>query len=361
MKITLIAGARPNFMKIAPIIRAVKHAQKAGKSLSYRLVHTGQHYDDKLSKVFFDELEIPHPDVNLGAGSGTQAEQTAKIMVAFERDLMENPTDLVIVVGDVNSTMACTIVAKKLNTKVAHVEGGIRSGDMTMPEEINRIATDSLADYFFTTSKVANENLKKTGVSEDRIFFVGNTMIDSLLANLTKIRKPAIWEESGLEERKYFVLTLHRPSNVDDLFKFEALIHAIDDCAGAQVVFPVHPRTMKNFSQMKNKSEKVIPISPLSYLEFIYLIKNAKGVITDSGGIQEETTVLGIPCFTLRNNTERPETVTIGTNEMIGENIEVLKNALSQLNEGNWKKGGIPELWDGRSAERIVNVLTSLH
>lgn len=361
MKITLIAGARPNFMKIAPIIKEILSTNTEHSSISYRLVHTGQHYDDKLSQVFFEELEIPEPDVNLGAGSGSQAEQTARIMVEFERDLIKNPTDLVVVVGDVNSTMACTIVAKKLNTKVAHVEGGIRSWDMTMPEEINRMATDALADYFFTTSRVANDNLKNTGVSEDRIFFVGNTMIDSLLTNLVKIKRPEVWEKQGLKNENYLVLTLHRPSNVDDLNKFENLVNAIDESAGMPVVFPVHPRTKKNYDQLSIKPRLVVPTDPLSYLEFIYLIKNAKGVITDSGGVQEETTVLGIPCLTLRNNTERPETVTIGTNEMIGEDIEVLKNALSNLKAGKWKTGEIPELWDGRAAERIVNILREMN
>lgn len=361
MKITLIAGARPNFMKIAPIIKEILSTNTEHSSISYRLVHTGQHYDDKLSKVFFEELEIPEPDVNLGAGSGSQAEQTARIMVEFERDLIKNPTDLVVVVGDVNSTMACTIVAKKLNTKVAHVEGGIRSWDMTMPEEINRMATDALADYFFTTSRVANDNLKNTGVSEDRIFFVGNTMIDSLLTNLVKIKRPEVWDKQGLKNENYLVLTLHRPSNVDDLNKFENLVNAIDENAGMPVVFPVHPRTKKNYDQLSIKPQFVVPTDPLSYLEFIYLIKNAKGVITDSGGVQEETTVLGIPCLTLRNNTERPETVTIGTNEMIGEDIEVLKNSLSNLKAGKWKTGEIPELWDGRAAERIVSILKEMN
>ncbi len=360
MKVTLIAGARPNFMKIAPIIRAIRFPKAGSEQLTYRLVHTGQHYDDKLSKVFFEELEIPEPDVNLGAGSGTQAEQTAKIMVEFEKDLMQNPTDLVIVVGDVTSTMACTIVAKKLMTKVAHVEGGIRSWDMSMPEEINRLATDALADYFFTTSEVANANLKNAGVTEDRIFFVGNTMIDSLLQNLTKIRKPLLWDANKLSEQKYFVLTLHRPSNVDNLEKFEALLHSIDEVAAAPVIFPVHPRTQKNFAKLTKKPKHVIPTDPLSYLEFIFLIKNAKGVITDSGGVQEVTTVLGIPCLTLRNNTERPETVELGTNEMIGEDVEVLKSNLQRLNYGKWKEGTIPPLWDGKTAPRIVTVLPTL-
>lgn len=361
MKITLIAGARPNFMKIAPIIKAIRAASKEKSNISYRLVHTGQHYDDKLSKVFFEELEIPEPDVNLGAGSGSQAEQTAKIMIEFERDLIKNPTDLVMVVGDVNSTMACTIVAKKLNTKVAHVEGGIRSWDMTMPEEINRMATDALADYFFTTSKVANANLRNTGVSEDRIFFVGNTMIDSLLTNLVKIKKPYVWNENDLKDENYLVLTLHRPSNVDDFEKFEALIHAIDENAGVPVIFPVHPRTKKNYDQLSIAPQFIFPTDPLSYLEFIYLVKNARGVITDSGGVQEETTVLGVPCLTLRNNTERPETVTMGTNEMIGDDIDALKNALANLKKGKWKTGEIPELWDGKAAERIVNILKDMN
>ena len=360
MKITMIAGARPNFMKIAPIIKAIEIAQKNGYDLNYRLVHTGQHYDDKLSKVFFEELGIPEAQINLGAGSGTQAEQTAKIMIEFEKDLISNPTDLVVVVGDVTSTMACTIVAKKLNTKVAHVEGGIRSFDMTMPEEINRMVTDSLADYFFTTSRIANENLKRTGIKESQIFFVGNTMIDSLLSNLSKIRKPTVWDEQKLEVKNYFVLTLHRPSNVDDLLKFSKLMESIDNGSGVPVIFPVHPRTRKNFSVLDKMPINIIPVDPLSYLEFIYLIKNAKAVITDSGGVQEETTVLGIPCVTLRNNTERPETVTIGTNEIIGENIDSLVNAFKKVNTGKWKKGAIPELWDGRAAQRIVGVLLGL-
>lgn len=359
MKITLIAGARPNFMKIAPIIRAIERAQSDGHNLQYRLVHTGQHYDDKLSKIFFEQLQIPEAHVNLGAGSGTQAEQTARIMIEFEKELLANPVDLVVVVGDVTSTMACTIVAKKLNTKVAHVEGGIRSFDMTMPEEINRIVTDSLADYFFTTSEVANLNLKNSGVADDNIFFVGNTMIDTLLTQLPKTKKPTGWTEWGLNAGGYIVLTLHRPSNVDDPATFEQWMKTIDE-VGLPVIFPVHPRTQKNFSKLVNKPKNIVACDPLSYLEFIYLIKESKAVITDSGGVQEETTVLGIPCITLRNNTERPETVTVGTNEMVGDNFTALRHALKKLNEGRWKKGAIPVLWDGRTAERIVSHLLRL-
>lgn len=361
MKLTLVAGARPNFMKIAPIIRAIeKENAMGGQQITYRLVHTGQHYDDRLSRIFFEQLEIPDAHVNLGAGSGTQAEQTGRIMIEFEKDLVANPADLVVVVGDVNSTMACTIVAKKLNTKVAHVEGGIRSFDMTMPEEVNRIVTDALADYFFTTTIVANKNLKAAGASDQQIFFVGNTMIDTLLQRLKEAIQPQVWKDAGLKKGQYFVLTLHRPSNVDDLAKFSVWMKAIGEHTRLPVVFPVHPRTLKIFSQLKDVPSNIRACEPLSYLEFIYLLKEAKAVITDSGGVQEETTVLGIPCITLRNNTERPETVSVGTNEMVGDQPASLIAALETLHKGKWKEGKIPELWDGRTAERIVKVLKTL-
>lgn len=360
MKLTIIAGARPNFMKIAPILKALDLANYPERKFEYRLVHTGQHYDDKLSKIFFEQLNIPDPHINLGAGSGTQAEQTANIMIGFEKELISNPADLVIVVGDVTSTLACTIVAKKLNTKVAHIEGGIRSFDMSMPEEINRLVTDSLADYFFTTSEVANLNLIKSGVSQNQIFFVGNTMIDTLKANLSRAIEPPLWNENKLSAKDYFVLTLHRPSNVDDFEKFSQLMKTISSLANSKIVFPVHPRTKKNLSKIEDQLPNVIATGPLSYLEFLYMLKNAKGVITDSGGIQEETTVLGIPCITLRNNTERPETVDIGTNQLIGEDINALKVAIDQINNNDWKLGHIPALWDGKTAARIVEKLANL-
>lgn len=347
-------------MKIAPIIHALQRARKEGSGHQYRLIHTGQHYDDKLSKVFFTELQIPDPHVNLGAGSGTQAEQTAKIMIEFEKDLVANPVDLVIVVGDVTSTMACAIVAKKLNTRVAHVEGGIRSFDMTMPEEINRLVTDSISDYFFTTSEVANENLLRSGIKPDQIFFVGNTMIDTLTANLSKALVPDFWEREGLSKQNYYVLTLHRPGNVDDPQKFFNIMTAIDKLANGKIVFPVHPRTRKSFERFKGQAKNVIPTEPLSYFEFIYLLKQSKAVITDSGGVQEETTMLGVPCLTLRNNTERPETVAIGTNKLIGEDLENLRNAFRLIDTDRWKKGNIPPLWDGKAAARIVEILSRL-
>ncbi|MBQ3750940.1 MAG: UDP-N-acetylglucosamine 2-epimerase (non-hydrolyzing) [Bacteroidales bacterium] len=360
MKVTIIAGARPNFMKIAPLIHAIQKAQQEGKPIDYRLVHTGQHYDKNMSDTFFEELNIPKPDVNLGVGSGTQAEQTAGIMVAFEKDLMENPTDLVIVVGDVTSTMACSIVAKKLRTKVAHIEAGIRSWDLTMPEEINRMVTDALADMYFTTSEVANNNLRNLGAREGQIHFVGNVMIDTLLANMGRLRKPEVYDRLNLNEKGYLMLTMHRPANVDESGKLRrTMTEILNNVQGFPVIFPIHPRTAKIFKDLGIAADNLHIVDPMGYLEFNYMVKHCKAVITDSGGITEETTVMGVPCITLRDNTERPETCTIGTNELIGTNPDAIKPALDMLFAGNWKKGGIPELWDGKAAERIVGILTA--
>lgn len=361
MKITIVAGARPNFMKIAPIIEAINKAKNSGKDISFRLVHTGQHYDEKMSESFFKELGIPKPNANLEVGSGTQAEQTGNIMMRFEKELIDNPCDVVLVVGDVNSTMACSIVAKKLNIQLVHVEAGIRSYDMAMPEEINRLVTDALADHFFTTTTIANENLIKTGIENKRIHFVGNTMIDTLLKNIPNIRMPLFFNENNLEEKNYILLTLHRPSNVDDIINLQKMIFEI--CTSAKelnVVFPVHPRTKNNLDKISNLPKNLILTEPLPYLEFIYLIKNSRAVVTDSGGIQEETTVLSIPCMTLRDNTERPETIHIGTNELLGSKIDAIRPAIEKLLKGGWKKGSIPELWDGKTSERIVHKLLEL-
>lgn len=361
MNVTLIAGARPNFMKIAPIIHAIKKEQTAGKDIQYRLVHTGQHYDKNMSDTFFEELHIPAPDVNLGCGGGTQAEQTAHIMVAFEKELMQHPTDLVLVVGDVTSTMACSIVAKKMCTKVCHVEAGIRSWDLTMPEEINRMVTDALADFFFTTSEVANQNLRNAGVREDRIHFVGNVMIDTLLKNRPFFRKTALFNDLGLQDKHYIVLTLHRPANVDEADKLKQTMQAItNNVQGEPIIFPIHPRTAKIFSDLGIQADNLHIVEPMGYLEFNYLVEHARAVVTDSGGITEETTVMGIPCITLRDNTERPETCTIGTNELIGTDPKQIKPTLEHLYSNNWKKGTIPPLWDGQTAERIVHILTAL-
>ena len=415
MLITLIAGARPNFMKIAPLIRAIQQANANGKDINYRLVHTGQHYDKNMSDTFFEELGIPTPDVNLGCGGGTQAEQTANIMVAFEQDLMAHPTDIVLVVGDVTSTMACSIVAKKLNTKVCHVEAGIRSWDLTMPEEINRMVTDSLADYMFTTSEVANKNLLLQGASLEckeesvkckgtenskaetlastpytlhytpianslpalaeeqyafkrnvqRVWWVGNVMIDTLLANRARFRKPAVYDELGLTEKNYVVMTMHRPANVDEEQHLKALMEQIiTHVHGLPIIFPIHPRTAKIFYNLWGNAEQLAElfpnlhiVAPMGYLEFNYLVEHAKVVVTDSGGITEETTVMGVPCITLRDNTERPETCTIGTNRLIGTNPQAVKPALDALFAGEWQLGNIPPLWDGHTAERIVEIL----
>ena len=394
MHITLIAGARPNFMKIAPLIHAIKSAEAIGKDIHYSLVHTGQHYDKNMSDTFFEELNIPMPDANLGCGGGTQAEQTANIMVAFEKHLLAHPTDLVLVVGDVTSTMACSIVAKKLNTKVCHVEAGIRSWDLTMPEEINRMVTDSLADYMFTTSEIANKNLLMSGATlvnspspianyqlpalqeeqyafqriSQRVWYVGNVMIDTLLANRNRFRRPAVFDELQLTEGQYIMMTMHRPANVDEEVHLKTLMEQIiTNVHGLPIIFPIHPRTAKIFYNLWGDEatlRQLFPnlhiVEPMGYLEFNYMVERAKAVVTDSGGITEETTVMGVPCITLRDNTERPETCTVGTNELIGTDPAAVKPALDLLFSGQWKKGTIPALWDGHAAERIVDILLTL-
>ena len=358
MKITIVAGARPNFIKIAPIIKAIEKKQNEGATISYRLVHTGQHYDKNLSDTFFEELNIPKPNSNLEVKSGSQAEQTGAIMVAFEKELLQNPCDLVLVVGDVNSTMACAIVAKKQNIKVAHVEAGIRSGDMTMPEEINRIVTDSITDYFFTTSTSASENLLKYGVDASNIHFVGNVMIDTLYQNLNRFLKPDFWDKYQLQTQNYIVLTLHRPSNVDEETSLQKLLLGIDALAnGKKVIFPIHPRTKAILGQQNLNLKNIIFVEPQGYLSFMYLIKNAFAVFTDSGGISEETTVLKIPCFTMRTTTERPETISIGTNNLVGISIENLDLKYTEFLKNPNKESGIPELWDGKASERIITIL----
>jgi UDP-N-acetylglucosamine 2-epimerase (non-hydrolysing) len=362
LKIDLIAGARPNFMKIAPIIDAIRKAKKDGEDINFRLIHTGQHYDKNMSDSFFEQLGIPQPDVNLGAGGGTQAEQTAAIMIGYEKLLLERKSDLCLVVGDVTSTMACSIVAQKLHVPVAHVEAGIRSGDWSMPEEINRLVTDSISNYFFTTTPEASENLNKSGIPNKFIYWVGNTMIDTLVKHRSRFQKPKFWEELKLSKKGYIVMTLHRPGNVDEEEKLKLLMNEIiGNSKNLLLIFPVHPRTAKILQGLGIQNSRLHTIDPLGYLEFNYLVENSLAVITDSGGITEETTVMGIPCMTLRDNTERPETVRIGTNELIGTDPSAIKPAMEKLFSGNWKKGNIPELWDGKTAERIVDILTKLN
>ena len=362
-KIDIIAGARPNFMKIGPIIHAIHkfNEEHKSKAIEYRLIHTGQHYDKKMSEDFFDQLNIPKPHLNLGVGSGSAAMQTGNIMLRYEEAILDWKPELCVVVGDVTSTMACAITAKKEWIKVAHVEGGIRSGDEKMPEEINRMVTDSITDYFFTTSSVANDNLSSLGHGSEKIFFVGNTMIDSLLSNMNRFSPPEVWEEEKLSKGNYLVMTLHRPSNVDEYENLRRLLKLINENVGLRkVVFPMHPRTKKMFDQLDIKFNNLVITGPMPYLQFNYLVQNAAGVITDSGGITEETTVMGVPCMTLRNSTERPETVTMGTNEIVGTEPENIVPYLEKLVKGEWKSGSIPDLWDGQTAERIVNIIASL-
>ena len=321
-------------------------------------MHTGQHYDKNMSSDFFQQLEIPNPDINFDVRSGTQAEQTAKIMVAYEKLLTNQPVEYCLVVGDVTSTMACAIVAKKMNLKVIHVEAGLRSGDLTMPEEINRIVTDSITDYFFTTSEYANENLYKASIPKNRVFFVGNTMIDTLLRFRSRFKKPKIFDNFKLVKKNYIIMTFHRPSNVDKKNNLENIIHETLECSmGLPIIFPAHPRTFKTLQSMNFEKSNLLIVPPMNYLEFNYLVENAKGVITDSGGITEETTLLNIPCLTMRENTERPETVILGSNELLGTNIKNIRPAMDKLFCNKWKKATIPPKWDGKSAQRIINVL----
>jgi len=367
MKILLIAGARPNFMKIAPIIRRLK-AQGAGhdgKELNWKIVHAGQHYDYEMSKIFLEELEIPESDYYLAAGSGSHAEQTAKVMVEFEKVCVEEKPDLVIVVGDVNSTLACSITAKKLNVKVAHIEAGLRSGDMTMPEEINRIVTDSIADYLFVTEKSGVDNLLKEGRPKEKIHFVGNVMIDNLFYQFEKLSKENCTSLAANEIKsklkKYAFLTLHRPSNVDKEETFLGISEALKEISEElPIIFSVHPRTKKMIEAFGIQLHHNIHLlEPLGFRESLFLWKDAVMVMTDSGGLQEETTALGVPCLTIRENTERPVTVEIGTNILAGnKKKDILKGYREIMRNG--KKGKIPPLWDGKAAERIMDTLISL-
>lgn len=356
----IIAGARPNFVKIAPIIREMQKIW-VDKRHKFRIVHTGQHYDKSLSGVFFEQLGIPEPFVNLGAGSGSQAEQTSAIMQNYERFSAEHPSDFCLVVGDVNSTMATAVVAKKNSVPLGHVEAGLRSFDFGMPEEINRVITDSISDYFFTTSQIAGDNLSRTGVGNDRIFFVGNTMVDTLFSQEKNFREPDFWKSYQLLKKKYLLMTLHRPSNVDDTFKLKKIVTSIStNCGAYQVIFPVHPGVRGAVEIVCRGLHNIKIVPPLPYLEFGFLSKHALGIVTDSGGLSEEATVFAVPCITVRDSTERPETIDLGSNELVGPNIEALALLLNKLLMGEWKSSAVPELWDGKSGRRIVEVLDKL-
>ena len=359
--VDIIVGTRPNFMKVAPIIRAIEKLPTENRKLSYRLIHTSQHYDFNMSKSFFEQLGIPAPHINFNISSGSITQQTANILLEYEKLLKSKVSDLCLVVGDVTSTMACAITAKRFNIKIAHVEGGIRSGDLSMPEETNRILTDSITDIFFTTSKYADENLRKSGISADKIHFVGNTMIDTLIYNNDRFKKPSFWTNYGLEKRNYFVLTLHRPSNVDEITSLLSILDRVSqDSRDLPIVFPVHPRTKKSLLNFDLPGSNISLVEPQPYLEFIYLVKNSKAVITDSGGITEEATVLNVPCITLRDSTERPETIIIGTNELVGSNHKKFTKCMKKIFNEEWKSGSIPEKWDGHAAERVVDYLSTL-
>ncbi|MEN9959813.1 MAG: hypothetical protein RL045_60 [Bacteroidota bacterium] len=378
MKVIQVVGARPNFMKVAPLHRAI---QKLAGWTS-KIVHTGQHFDAKMSDVFFTQLELPEPDFFLGIGGGSHTEVTAKIMVAFEKIVEAEKPDLIIVVGDVTSTLACTLVAIKMGIKVAHVEAGLRSFDRTMPEELNRILTDSVADYLFVTEESGMQHLKNEGVADERVFFTGNVMIDSLVRYQEKAKTTTILEDLGLStndsrlvtaaERPlstsdYIVMTMHRPANVDTEKGLQSILELIElSSRDTKIIFPVHPRTrahMEKFglADRLDQVQNLIMTEPLGYLEFIQLMSNATAILTDSGGIQEETTYLGVPCLTFRDSTERPITVSLGTNQLLSD-LDPKKTyaALQEILSGKVKKGSIPPLWDGKAAERIAAQLAEL-
>jgi len=360
IKVICAAGARPNFMKIAPLMRAFK---KSG-NFDVLLVHTGQHYDENMSKLFFEDLNIPRPDINLEAGSGSHAHQTAKIIERFEPVVLDFQPDYVLVVGDVNSTIACGLVAVKLGVKLIHVEAGLRSFDRTMPEEINRMLTDAISDLLFVTEQSGVDNLLREGIDSKKIHFVGNVMIDTLLANREKAQISDILEHLGLSPREYGVVTFHRPSNVDDLKKFGEIIAAFEQITKElKLVFPIHPRTRNNIkgSNLEKRIEamdNLLLLEPVGYLDFLCLMSNAAIVLTDSGGIQEETTILGVPCMTLRKTTERPVTITEGTNRLVSITTEdILKNYREIINGDKDKNGCIPKFWDGKAAQRIARII----
>lgn len=359
-RIIIVAGARPNFIKIAPLMREFK---RAGSYFDTVLVHSGQHYDFDMSEIFFQSLKIPKPEIYLNVGSASHAVQTAEIMASFERVVLKKKPDLVIVVGDVNSTIACALVASKLNVKVAHVEAGLRSFDREMPEEINRIVTDSISDLLFVSESSGFINLKREGINSEKIHFVGNIMIDTLLSNIRIINQSDILKKFKLKRKKYAVLTLHRPSNVDSEESLSEIFQILESISEkTKMIYPMHPRTMSmiikhNFLNSFERLNNLIMVEPMGYIDFIKLVKESNYVLTDSGGIQEETTVLGIPCLTMRENTERPATVKQGTNYLVGRDKGKIKRCLTAIKNKKAKKGDIPKLWDGKTAKRIVKTL----
>lgn len=359
MKIISIVGTRPNFVKLAALV----HEIKKHKEIEHLLVHTGQHYDAYMSKFFFNDLQLPKPDINLEVGSGTFGEQTGNIIIKLEKILIKEKPNLVIVVGDVNSTFAGALIAKQLGIKVAHVEAGLRSFDLTMTEEINRILTDSISDFLFTTEKSANINLLNEGIDKDKIYFVGNVMIDTLLKHKKKAQKSKVLKKFDLVRNNYAVLTLHRPSNVDTKDSLNYILSILELIQKKiRIIFPIHPRTLKNIKNFElekkiKKQKNLIVTKPLGYLDFLCLMNNSKFVITDSGGIQEETTVLGVPCVTIRNNTERPVTVRQGTNMIVSTDKNKITKACNSLIKRAHVKGKIPKFWDGKAAKRIVNTI----